>query len=458
MDHKLDKPVSAVLAEQVAGIASGSLGTTADTAFSRACTDFAACAMLGASGPVADASLRYFRKTDLGRQASIVGRRERLSPASAAFVNAASAHGLDLDDGNTQAGGHPGASVFPAVFAMAEDTGAAPDQIIAAVAAGYHTMVRVARMMHPRSARLGWHNTAVAGTFGATAAVSVLLDLDDARTMHAFGLAGSFAGGLLEFLAEGPDVKRIHPGMAARDGIVCAGLAAEGLTGPTRVFEGKHGVFNAFINGEADFSNLEGDDLELGKTYFKLYPCCRHYHAAIDGIIDLREEYGLKLPNVRRIDLGLYGVAVRSHDHKEADTMLGAQMSAPIAAGLALVDGAVTVQGFQPESLARRELRDAVERVDVRVDEECERLYPSRRSGFVRIELTDGRVLDRRILDPKGEGLNPLTDFDLKNKFQSNCEPIIGREQAETALEIMWNFRKRPTALADLLGILAPRQ
>jgi 2-methylcitrate dehydratase PrpD len=457
VDYKLDRPVSEVLAEQVAEITAGSLGETADHAFSRACIDFVTCAMLGSSGPVAQASLRYFGKTDLGRQSSILGRTERLSPASAAFVNAASAHGLDLDDGNTQAGGHPGASVFPAVFATAEHTGASPDRIISAVAAGYHTMVRVARMMHPRSARLGWHNTAVAGTFGATAAVSSLLGLDAGRTAHAFGLGGSFAGGLLEFLAEGPDVKRIHPGMAARDGIVCAGLAEEGLTGPRHVFEGKHGVFNAFINGEADYSNLEADDLELGKTYFKLYPCCRHYHAAIDAVIDLREEHDLKLADVRRIDLGLYGVAVRGHDHKEADTMLGAQMSAPIAAGLALVDGAVTVKGFERTSLGRAELREAIGRVDVRVDEECERQYPKRRSGAVRIELADGRALERRVLDPKGEGENPLADADLEAKFRANCEPLLGRDGSEAALDIIWHFRSRPAALADLLAIVAPK-
>jgi 2-methylcitrate dehydratase PrpD len=160
---------------------------------------------------------------------------------------------------------------------------------------------------------------------------------------------------------------------------------------------------------------------------------------------------------VRRIDLGLYGVAVRGHDHKEADTMLGAQMSAPIAAGLALVDGAVTVKGFERTSLGRAELREAIGRVDVRVDEECERQYPKRRSGAVRIELADGRALERRVLDPKGEGENPLADADLEAKFRANCEPLLGRDGSEAALDIIWHFRSRPAALADLLAIVAPK-
>lgn len=457
MNTVVSKSVSEVLAEQSARIATEKLAERAYHAFSRACIDFITCAVIGTSMPVTEASLRYFSKTDLGRQSSVIGRRERLSPASAAFITSASAHGLDLDDGHTRAGGHPGASVFPATFAMAEHLGSTSDEIIRAVVAGYNTMVRVATMMHPNSAKRGWHNTAVAGTFGATSAVAALLKLDAEKTTHALGLAGSFAGGLLEFLAEGPDVKRIHPGMAARDGIVCAGLAEEGLTGPTRVFEGPHGVFNAFISGTADVTKLYADTLEIGDIYFKLYPCCRHYHAAIDGVLDLKAEHGLDLKNVRQIRLGLYGVAVRGHDHKEADTMLGAQMSAPIAAALALVDGAVTVRGFEQPSLRRDEVRTAVQLVDVKVDEECEREYPKRRSGVVAIETTDGRVFEKRVMDPKGEGQNPLSDDDLNAKFRSNCAPIYGEAGAERALQLIWNFHRQPDSLSRLLAELTPK-
>jgi 2-methylcitrate dehydratase PrpD len=451
-----DTTISTILAEQVAAIAEGDIGEREHRAFSRACIDFVTCAMLGSSQPVTEATLRYFSKTDLGRQATILGRIERLSPASAAFVNAASAHGLDFDDGHTQAGGHPGAAVFPTVFALAEHLGSSSEDIVRAVIAGYHGMVRVARMMHPRTARTGWHNTAVAGTFGAAAAAAVLLKLDVARTAHAFGLAGSFTGGLLEFLAEGPDSKRIHPGMAARDGIVCAGLAEEGLTGPSRVFEGAHGVFNAFINGEGDTSVLHSDDLEIEGIYFKLYPCCRHYHAAIDGLLDLREESGLKMEDVAAVRLGLYGVAVRGHDHRQADTMLGAQMSAPIAAGLALVDGAVSASGFAQDSLRRVAVREAIERVEVAVDAECESVYPGLRSGVVAIDLADGRTLERRVLGPRGESTNPLDDADLERKLRVNCAPLIGQERSETMLETIWNFANERTALDRLLQAMAP--
>jgi len=444
-------------AEVVAIAADGGPGDNADRAFSRACLDFVTCALIGARLPVTKATYRAFAATDPGRHSTLIGSGLRMSPAAAAFVNATAAHGLDFDDGHTQAGGHPGASVFPATFAMAEHLGSSPTEVIRAVVAGYQVMVRVARMMHPHSARTGWHNTAVAGTFGTTAAVAVLHRMNADQIAHAFGLAGSFAGGILEFLAEGPDSKRIHPGMAARDGIACAALAAQGLTGPREVFEGRHGVFNAFIAGAGDPAALDTPGIAIETAYFKLYPCCRHYHAAIDGLLDLRAQIRDPMRDVAEVRLGLYGVAVRGHDHKQAATMLSAQMSAPIAAGLALVDGGVTVPGFAPETLERPELTAMINRVETAVDATCEEEYPGCRSAHVEIALTDGRRLETRIRDPRGEGANPLSDEDLDIKFRANCTPLLGAARAEAARGLIWNFRQTPDALGSLLGLLAPQ-
>ncbi len=448
--------ISDRIAAEIAEIGAGGPGDSADRAFARACLDYLTCALMGAHLPVTEATRRHFAALDGGGRATLFGRQAQLSPAAAAFVNATAAHGLDFDDGHTQAGGHPGVAVFPAVFAMAEHLRAEPAQIIRAVVAGYQGMVRVARMMHPHSAQTGWHNTAVAGTFGATAAVAVLHRMPAEKIAHAFGLAGSFAGGLLEFLADGPDSKRLHPGMAARDGIACAGLAQEGLTGPAQVFEGRHGIFNAFIAGAGKPESLDTPGLGIEGAYFKLYPCCRHYHAAIDGLLDLRARIADPMAQIEKVTLGLYGVAVRGHDHKRAETLLSAQMSAPIAAGLALVDGAVAVGGFQPDSLRRAELERMVDRVETLVDETCQAEYPGCRSAHVALDLADGRRLEQRVRDPRGEGANPLSDADLDAKFMANCSPILGEGRAEEARRLIHDFRATPDALTRLIALISP--
>jgi len=107
-------------------------------------------------------------------------------------------------------------------------------------------------------------------------------------------------------------IKRIHPGKAARDGLLCAEFAKRGITGPKHVLEGKRGFFFAFAGGEAKWERMFldlGRRYEIEHVYFKPYPCCRHYHAAIDGIVDLRAQHGFKPADVKRIEVGLYPAA-----------------------------------------------------------------------------------------------------------------------------------------------------
>ena len=73
--------------------------------------------------------------------------------------------------------------------------------------------------------------------------------------------------------------------------------------------------------------------------------------------------------------------------------------------------------------------RRVIDIADTRLDEECERLYPARRSGAVEIGLKGGKKVSARVLDPKGEGENPMSDADLERKFAANCEPLIGKQR-----------------------------
>jgi hypothetical protein len=41
------------------------------------------------------------------------------------------------------------------------------------------------------------------------------------------------------------------------------------------------------------------------------------------------------------------------------------------------------------------------------------------------------------VLDPKGEGENPMTDDDLSTKFASNCAAVIGEERTRSLLQLV---------------------
>jgi 2-methylcitrate dehydratase PrpD len=431
------------LARHIAGLRFEALRPETVHAFKRAFQDHVTCAIAGSSMPVSRALLAYFQESDGTRAATVFGSGARLSAPNAALVNGANTHGLDFDDGHTNGSAHPSGAVFPAVLAAAEQYRASPQAIITAAVAGYEAMCRIAAAMHPASAQRGWHNTAIAGVFGAAAAAASLLRLSADQARNALGLAGSFAGGIREYLEEGAEIKRIHPGKAARDGLVCAELAKRGISGPSKVLEGRYGFFNVLAGGEVKYERLFlglGERYEIEHAYFKPYPCCRHYHSVIDGLIALREQHGFAAEDVKRIGIGIYAVGVHGHDHKHCDNILDAQMSAPVAAALALVDGEIAAQSFLPDRLSRPEVQRLIEASDTQVDEDCERIYPGRRSGVVRVELSDGRRFEKRVLDPKGEGENPMSDTDLQRKFMANCEPVIGKAKCERLIELIWSF------------------
>ncbi|MBI4207706.1 MAG: MmgE/PrpD family protein [Betaproteobacteria bacterium] len=441
--QELSQGASRRLAAHVAATRYESLAPEVIHAFKRALLDFLTCAVAGGAMPVSRALLSYYEENDATRSATVIGSGVKLSAPNAALVNGANTHGLDFDDGHTHGSAHPAGAIFPAVLAAAEQRGADAKAIVLAAVLGYDVMLRIAAAMHPNSARRGFHNTAIAGVFGAAAAVASLLKLDARQVGHALGLAGSFAGGTREYLDEGAEVKRIHPGKAARDGLLCAEFARRGITGPSKILEGRYGFFRTHADGEIKWVRLFeglGQRFEISDVYFKPYPCCRHYHAVIDGICALREQHGFSAEDVAHVDLGIYAVGVNGHDHKHCDNLLDAQMSAPCAAALALADGKVAASQFLPESLNRPEIQALLKRIDTHIDEECERIYPGRRSGAVHIALRDGRKLEVRVLDPKGEVANPLSDADLEHKFIANCEPVIGRLRCERLLGQVWRF------------------
>ena len=455
--NPLAKGASAKIAAHVASARFENLPPEVMHAFKRALLDHVTCAVAGASMPVSRALLAYFSETDASRVATVIGAGTKLSAQNAALVNGANTHGLDFDDGTTHGSAHPSGAIFPAVLAAAEQHGSSPREIVLAAVMGYDVMIRIAAAMHPYTARHGFHNTPLAGVFGAAAAVASLLRLDARQTNHALGLAGSFAGGIRQYLDDGAEVKRIHPGKAARDGMLCAEFAKRGITGPAKVLEGRYGFAETHAGNQLKWDRLlDGLGLryEISAVYFKPFPCCRHYHSAMDGIQSLRATHGFRAADVASLRIGLYSVGVNGHDHKHCDNILDAQMSAPVGAALALADGEVAAQSFLPDSLARPEVRRLVDLAETRLDEECERIYPGRRSGVVKIGLKDGRSLEARVLDPKGEGENPMSDADLERKFTANCAPVIGKEKCDAVLQAIWHF-EHARALAPLLKLIS---
>src|SRR5436190_13564815 len=169
--------------------------------------------------------------------ATAIGHPQRLSAASAAFINGTAAHGEDFDD--TFEGGpvHAGAVIVPAVLAAAEQERLDGQRALIGIAVGVETICRLSLVVPKAVHKAGFHPTAVFGTIAAAAGVGAALQLDARRLANALGIAGSMASGIIEYLADGSSTKRMHAGWAAQSGLRAALLARAGFTGPRTVFE-----------------------------------------------------------------------------------------------------------------------------------------------------------------------------------------------------------------------------
>ena len=82
--------------------------------------NFFAVALAGCrTGPV-EIALRSLAEFSGGKQATLVGRSERIDALSAAFLNAAGANVHDFCDTHLRTVIHPTAPVAPALLALAE--------------------------------------------------------------------------------------------------------------------------------------------------------------------------------------------------------------------------------------------------------------------------------------------------------------------------------------------------
>jgi len=195
--------------------------------------------------------LEYADKTAKLGTSSILFSKQSLDPVSASFTNTLYSGSIDADDVHVGAMLHPGCIMFSVALAIGQMQHSSGEQILAAVAAGYESMIRIALAIQPSHFKRGFQSTSTIGVFGAAITASKLLSNNADSTLdiaHAMGLGASFAGGLTQFYHSGSTVKRLHSAQAASSGVKAALLVKSGFSGPTDILEGKDGFFRAYAD------------------------------------------------------------------------------------------------------------------------------------------------------------------------------------------------------------------
>jgi 2-methylcitrate dehydratase PrpD len=360
--------------------------------------------------------------------ASAIGIPGGVPAQDAALVNGTYCHALDFDDTHAGAVIHVSVAVAPSALAAAERNGATGRELVAALVVGNEVALRLG-MAAPSAFHVrGLHPTAICGIFGAVAAAARLDGLDAATTANALGIAGSMAAGLMEYLSDGSETKRLHPGWASHSAVLAARMAAHGATGPATVLEGRFGVYASLL-GLTDVPLAEqvadlGERWETPRIAFKPYPACHYLHAAVDAAAAAARAGDVTADQIEEIVVVVPPVAVpvvlEPSEQKVAPrSEYEAKFSLQYSVAAMLVHGDLDVTSYTAGAIADPEVLRLAARV--RYEARDFPTYPGSFPGGARITTRDGRTLEAQLDHQRGGAENPMSAEEVVRKFRTNA-------------------------------------
>ena len=456
----MSSSLSTVLAAWAAGVQVDDLPTDILALTRQRMLDIIGVALTSVGTPFGDGVHAGATRLGTGDQSTVLGYGTRLPANLAALVNGALAHEFEFDDTHNETAIHVSSPVVVTALALGEQLHARGRDVVAAVAAGNEVVCRIGVVAPGEFYKSGFHPTGIVGTFGATAAACRLLGLDAAATANALGIAGSMTSGSMESWSDGASAKSLHPGWSAHAAITAATLAAAGISGPVRVFEGRLGFFYQHVRDTGyafDYARARGalgERWESRHISFKPYPTGHVAHAFIDAALKLRAD-GLRPEQIKRIVCPIAAFMVQLMCEPVAEklrpaTTWHARVSLPFTLAEAFLFGKVDADSFTAERLADPTVRALAERVEYRVDEAA----PGRDQwrGWVIPELHDGSR--REHIQPYnwGSPQNPMSQQEIEAKFRANAVPKIGAAKADAVVRLLGTI-EQATGIDELIRL-----
>jgi len=420
------------------------------------------CAIFGAELPWSRILQRTLAKVDTSQGCTVWGTDQRLSAPHAALVNGTLVQSFELDDVHRVGVLHVGAVTLPGVLAIAE---LQPDMtgrdLLTACVAGYEIGPRVGMCMGPEHIGQGWHSGATVGVFSAAAGSAAALRLSVDQTVHALGIAGTQAAGLMA-AQFGAMVKRMHAGRSAQSGLYGALLAENGFTGIVDVFENEYGGFCTTFSRSTDRFDRTllvkglGEQFETLRIALKFYSCVGSNHTTLDAIRLMQARHPFGAEDVARILVQGSRVTM---DHVGwpyvPQGMTSAQLNLPYCVATLLLDGDVFVDQFTEDKIADPDRMRIAAKVAVAEDPAITaRGSTYRHMVHVTVELKDGTQLDETVEAPRGSEASFASAADVIAKFTKLASRRIAQARVDQIVEQVMQAERMPSAAA-LVRLLA---
>lgn len=384
---------------------------------------------------------------------TVIGTKDGLTHRDAALANGILMHGLDFDDTHLSSIIHASVASLPAALAVAEHTGQSWLDMITAYAIGMETAIRIGAAVQGGFHKTGFHATGVVSHFSSAVVAAKLLQLSAAQIVSAQGVAGSTASGVQVFLEEGAWTKRMHPGWGAVAGITAAYLVKSGFKAPSRPYEGRFGVFEAYLHGLAvDHAFLGegiGEQWMMLETAIKPYPICHFSHGCAEAASQLHEAVAGKIDKIRCVTAFLpeptmHIVAEPADEKVNVNTDYEAKFSVQYVTAAALLRGHFGMKELEPGSIADPRIRELTRKVTCKVDPDSQ--FPKYFSGNVEVQFHDGTSVRAEVPINKGVASREMTRSDIEHKFMSNATMRVTQDLAEQLLEALNRNDNRPVS------------
>ena len=429
--------VTRTLAKFIVGHRYGDIPEKVRHEAARSFLNWVGCAVGASRHETVERALAALSEFSGPREATVLGRRDKLDIMLAALMNGTTSHTFDFDDTHLKTIIHPSGPVASAILALAERKPVKGADFLHAFVLGVETECRIGNAVYPSHYDVGWHITATAGVFGAAAAAGRLLGLSQQQMVWALGIAATQSSGLREMF--GSMVKPMHPGNAARNGLLAALLASKDFTSAEQGIEGRRGFANVLAT-ERNFAEITeklGETWEIALNTYKPFACGIVEHPAIDGCIQLRNDHNLKAGDIESISLGVHPLVLELTGKKTPQAGLEGKFSVYHSCAVAIIHGAAGEAQYSDDAVRDPGVIALRDRVTATVDRAMHEDQVQ-----VSIKLKRGKTLEKYVEHAVGSLDRPMSDADLEAKFRGLAQGILSRSETDKLIRLCWDVGK----------------
>jgi 2-methylcitrate dehydratase PrpD len=424
--------------------------------------DTVGCLIGGAGDPSNPELVRLIKDYGGKPEATILMYGGKVPAANAAMVNCVLCRSFDYEPVSpvvegSMAPGHVSGTTVMTALTLSEAVGAGGRELITAMLLGDDLAARLLNTCEFTLA-LGWDGNGTANALGATAIAGRLLGLNEKQLRNAFGLVLSQLGGSAQNISESTTAFKLPLGLAARNAIFSAELAAAGWTAPKDALQGRFGYYDLFTSGIRDEELLTKD---LGKKFwgdrtFKPYPSCRGTHGPIDCALDIVNNHGVDPDSIEEVTVhlppgALNGVLTKPWeigDFPHGDAIFSFRFTVATA----LLKGSVRPEHFTEEAIRDPKTNEFIKKIGF-AD------LPPQKTGFaLTVRTKDGGEYAGESAIARGDiPGNPLSRDELVAKFWGNVEFAHKHKKsdAEKLLELLEDLEGRDS-ISEVTRLLVP--